>query len=75
MKLIANDRGGRWLFDLLRDPHEQNNLAETQGKRMREMQKRLDGYLDSLPPPGPQPPPTRIDRETEQTLRSLGYID
>jgi arylsulfatase len=75
VKLIANDRGARWLFDLRRDPHEEHNLAETQGRRMREMQQRLGGYLDSLPPPGPQPPPTRIDRETEETLRSLGYID
>lgn len=75
MKIISSDRGGRWLFDLVSDPHEEHNLAVTREERMREMRKRLDDFLDGLPPPGPQPPPTRVDRETEEALRSLGYID
>jgi arylsulfatase A-like enzyme len=74
-KLISGDRGERWLFDLSSDPREEHSLAETQGKRLRDMRRRLDGFLDGLPSPGPQPAPARIDRQTEETLRSLGYID
>ncbi len=73
MKVISSDRGRLSMYDLNRDANERTNLAGTQPARA--MRVRLDSYLDSLPPPGPQPPRTRIDRQTEEALRNLGYVE
>ena len=74
MKLIERV-DGNLLFDLEADPGERRNLSKLQPERARAMSETLNAYLDSLPAPGPAGPPRRIDAETEDALRGLGYLE
>jgi arylsulfatase A-like enzyme len=73
-KYLWNSRGYSQLFDLRNDPRERTNLIERESARALEMQRLLESYLGSLPPPGKAVGGT-VDPETRKALESLGYVD
>ena len=72
-KLLWNSEGNHQLFDLEKDPGEKENLIASQPRRAEVMMGRLNGFLESLPQPGPGPG-GRVDEETSKSLESLGYL-
>ena len=73
-KLLWNSRGQHRLFDLSRDPGEERNLAAREVERAGRMSRLLDAYLGSLARPGAAGPARTLDPETQEALRSLGYV-
>jgi len=72
-KFAWNSEGRHLLFNLGADPNEQYNLFLQYPMRARAMGDALHAYLASLPQPGPATP-ARIDKQTQATLKSLGYL-
>jgi len=58
------------LYDLAADPSEQQNLYARQPDKAKPLEQQLDAVSGSAGKPQAGP----VDRETEQRLRSLGYI-
>ena len=73
-KLLWNSKGDHLLFDLKADPGERNNLVASKPRRADAMMRRLNGYLATLPAPGPPGPERNLDEETRKALESLGYL-
>jgi arylsulfatase A-like enzyme len=61
------------LYDIYNDPKELNNLVEEMPERVKEMQAKLDEWLKSFTPETSRNV-TTIDKSTEESLRSLGYL-
>lgn len=59
-------------YNLEEDFQEQNNLI--QNMDMEQHQKKMEKLVDKLTSPEKIPNPQRLDRETREKLRSLGYI-
>ena len=73
MKYIWNSQGDHMLFDLEADPQENHNLLAQYGQKARQMNKAMDAYIATLPPPGAQPTERALDPKTRNALQSLGY--
>jgi choline-sulfatase len=58
------------LYDLTADPSEQQNLYARRTDEARSLERQLDALTAGAAKPRAAP----VDRETEQRLRSLGYI-
>ncbi len=58
------------LYDLTHDPREERNLADTQPRDV----ERLRGGLDAVLKSEIRPSERRVSGETEERLRSLGYV-
>ena len=74
-KLIWGSDGRHELYDVKLDPAESMNLIAANPRSSQALLTRLDAILSRLgsePPPPPDQQP--MDEETEETLRSLGYI-
>ncbi len=74
-KLILHEKTGRrQLYDLAKDPHEQDDLAASRTETADLLERALEDRLSST-----DSQPSResiiISDETEQELRSLGYLD
>jgi arylsulfatase A-like enzyme len=76
-KIMSVDREPRRVFDLDADPAEQQNLAESDPTRSRELKERLDAFAAALPPAprAAAQPSITIDPETQRALRDLGYAE
>lgn len=61
------------LYEIYNDPKELNNLVEEMPERVTEMQAALDEWLKSFTPETSRNV-TTIDKSTEESLRSLGYL-
>lgn len=72
-KFVLNGNGAHELYDLESDPREQKNFLNALPERARELETRLTNYLNSLPKPAPSAAPQRVDPETSEALRNLGY--
>lgn len=73
-KYLWNSKGAHALFDLAADHREEVNLVDREPERAKSMEARLNGFLGALPRPRPAEEEKTIDKETEETLRSLQYI-
>jgi hypothetical protein len=73
-KLLWNSKAGRSLFNIQDDPGETRNLLESEGPRAERMLGRLKAYLERLPRPGAAGPQRTLDKETQESLKSLGYV-
>lgn len=62
------------LFDLSRDPHEQNDLAKKEKKVVDRLLLLLDAWNLELSPKEADAAPVTLDPQTLERLRSLGYI-
>ena len=74
-KLLWNSKTPARLFDLARDPREQNDLAAVEPERVTAMLTSLNEYLEGLPGPASAGPEAEVDEETRRALESLGYVD
>lgn len=73
--LHRNSLGNHMLFDGRADPSKSVNLAGSRPEKVEQMTDRLNRYLASLPAP-PRPGPAEpVDPETQEALKSLGYIE
>jgi len=62
------------LYDLIEDPHEIKNLAESKPQRARLMQDRLKQILEDTVRKGGSDSQLELDDEARQKLESLGYV-
>jgi arylsulfatase A-like enzyme/lipopolysaccharide biosynthesis regulator YciM len=62
------------LYDLARDPHELNNLAESDPQRRAAMSQALERLLERIERQEGALAPQALDSETEARLRALGYL-
>jgi arylsulfatase A-like enzyme len=74
-KFIWNSKDNHMLFNLKDDPKENRNLISQDSERADMMMERLDHYLAALPGPGPSLPTKKLDKQTKEALKSLGYVD
>jgi arylsulfatase A-like enzyme len=74
-KFVWSSLGRHQLFDLSVDAQESENLVEERTDVAASMQAELMDYLATLPQPGPDSAPRRVDPETEEALRNLGYLE
>lgn len=73
-KFLWSSLGRHALFDLERDPGETRNLVAGERERFDRTAGLLARYLDSLPRPGDAGPARALDPQTQEALRSLGYV-
>jgi arylsulfatase A-like enzyme len=73
-KFVWNSQGLGGLYDIEADPGERKDLAGGDDIAVDELNRTLQTYLKSLPPPGEQTPAQPLDAGTLERLRNLGYI-
>jgi arylsulfatase A-like enzyme len=76
-KLIRELRTGRLaLYDLSADPAEQNDLAATRPDERERLRALLDATLGAATPDtDPLAMPQRLEPETQERLKALGYVE
>jgi hypothetical protein len=77
LKYIWGTEGVSELYDLAKDPMETKNLAPELPGEVERLSRELIEWEKQLPAnriEGARGHETKIDRETEEKLRSLGYI-
>ena len=77
-KLIESSRGGSELFDLDSDPEELENLQSSRPGLRARLEARLaelQGDQPPLYPEHPEPGKLELRKETEESLRAMGYIE
>lgn len=75
-KFLWNSLGTHSLYDIERDPAEDVDLSARMSDRAARMSEDLTRYLESLPSPGTSDAESvRVDVETQEQLRSLGYTN
>lgn len=74
-KLIINDKTKvQELYDLQNDPGEYNNLAKSQPEKIKQQGEIFSKLALSLPPPPKIKEKKTLQKEKEDDLRSLGYL-
>jgi arylsulfatase A-like enzyme len=71
-KFIDSTAGKRELYDLAADPGESKDLCSAEGARCSRMQEELDAWVSGIPKH--TGPARKIDSQTLERLRSLGYV-
>jgi arylsulfatase A-like enzyme len=74
VKYIWSSQGKHGLFDLTSDPGETNNLYATRTERASAMQRGMDALVKALPRPTESTLVKKIDQQTMDALRGMGYI-
>ncbi len=73
-KLMWNSQGGSELYDLARDPREEHNLIASEGVRAASLEHTMLAYLQGLPRAQTTEASRAVDQQTQDALKSLGYI-
>lgn len=73
-KLIKRSDGVRILYDLRQDPREEVNIAESDPELADSLEVLLAHWRNSLPEKRRREEGSRLDSETKEKLRALGYI-
>ncbi len=73
-KFLWNSMGKNLLFNLKDDPGETVNLIERDRKKAQAMGSSMEKLLASLPKPTSAGPRQKIDGQTREALKSLGYL-
>jgi arylsulfatase A-like enzyme len=71
--IIAPDEGQEYLFNLIEDPGEHNNLADTEPARAVAMKHELEIWIGARPPLAEAE--RALDEEERARLRALGYTN
>jgi hypothetical protein len=76
-KLIADERRGVLkLFDIARDPHEQENLAHARKEIAQQAYKRLKDQLEKIrEQPNLHAAPVQVSDKERRRLEALGYAE
>jgi arylsulfatase A-like enzyme len=64
----------RQLFNIEDDPDEANNLVDRMPKKAHELRAEVFGHKAAMRKKKPKAGETRLDEETLQRLRELGYV-
>ena len=80
LKLIESSRGDTYLFDLASDPHELNNLADTDAATLARLRDELGTWSLALALPPldatvAASEPVELDPAARERLRALGYLE
>lgn len=62
------------LYDLEKDPGEEENIIAKYPQKAEAMQKSLDHWLSTFTPPDIKGREVEINKSTEEKLRALGYV-
>ena len=74
-KLIRGDDGTHELYDVVSDPHEQQDLAGRHPKLAKRLIESLDSYMAGLSTEVPQRSvPPQISQQQREMLQGLGYV-
>lgn len=73
-KFLWNSKGNNMLFNIEEDPAESVNLLKRYPDRAKAMESEMNEFIATLPKPGPPVPVQKIDKNTKETLKSLGYV-
>jgi arylsulfatase A-like enzyme len=73
-KYISSTSGERELYDLSQDPNETNNLCNENDDLALELETMLENWLASVKDEYKSTTTTKLDPETYDRLKSLGYI-
>jgi arylsulfatase A-like enzyme len=73
-KYIWASNGSNQLYNLEKDPQEEENLIEKFPSKAEAMQKSLDRWLSSFKPLKAEGKKVAITKSTEEKLRALGYV-
>jgi arylsulfatase A-like enzyme len=74
-KLILNvESGGLELFNVVADPGEQENLADSEPENAQRLRDDLLRFLAGVAAVGTDSPHVPLDEETLERLRALGYV-
>lgn len=78
-KLVVDSAGGVWLFDLVVDPGERQDLAPRHPDRVKRLRGELDAWVGALGLPARDAAVTAtappIDPAAQERLRALGYVE
>ena len=74
LKFLWNSKGKHKLFDLSKPDGEDINLIKKHPQKASQMLAERDSYLAKLPRPGPSAPVRKLDKQTSEALKSLGYV-
>jgi arylsulfatase A-like enzyme len=74
-KFIWKSNGVHMLFNLKDDPSENNNLIKQDVGHAKSLEDDLKNYLSGLPNPGQAGTLQKVDNDTQEALKSLGYIE
>ena len=74
LKYLWNSKGRDMLFNLSDVGGEDVNLIERHPQKARELLAEMDSYLANLPKPGAGGPVQKLDKQTSEALKSLGYV-
>ncbi len=74
-KLIRSSKGESELFDLVADPRELENLRLERPELSAELEARLSRLHGERPGLYPEPESLELSKETEESLRAMGYIE
>ena len=74
-KLIRSSKGESELFDLVADPRELENLRLERPELSAELEARLSRLHGERPGLYPEPESLELRKETEESLRAMGYIE
>ncbi len=72
LKFISSTSGKRELYDLPNDPNEKMNLYKPDDGKSIELETRLNEWLKTVPAESDSA--AKLDKETLDRLKSLGYI-
>ncbi len=72
-KLIRDNKGQRWLFDIAADPLEQRNLAETEQQQVAALDETLDNWARSSAATRLGGAAVHLAPGLKERLRALGY--
>ena len=74
-KLIVNDKTqDKELYNLMNDPTERNNLTTAQPEKTNQQSEILQKLVLTLPPAPKAKKNKPLQKDKEEMLRSLGYI-
>jgi len=73
-KLIRDDKGNRWLFDLAEDPLEQKNLAAATPVVVDGLDRALDGWARAHERMTSDDVPLDLSPDLIERLQELGYL-
>ncbi|HXM70143.1 MAG TPA: sulfatase [Thermoanaerobaculia bacterium] len=72
---LGRSRDPEYVFDLLADPGETNNLAGTDDFEVACLRSRLLGWIERSKDTGVDGEGTPVDADTRRRLRALGYVN
>jgi arylsulfatase A-like enzyme len=75
LRLVIDSEGVEHLFDTREDPGELRDLARERPQDVRTLRERGEAFVSGDPRPAVRGAPRKLDAESREALRKLGYTD